>query len=46
VYLLLDEFIIAGEVQETSVRSMLESLQAADEWEKAEVLQELIVNQF
>jgi len=42
----LDEFIIAGEVQETSIRSMLDSLQAADEFEKNEVLQELIVSQF
>ena len=38
-YLMLDEFIMAGEIQETSLRVMIKSMEHADESEKAEFLE-------
>jgi hypothetical protein len=36
---MLDEFIMAGEIQETSLRVMIKSMEHADATEKAEYLE-------
>jgi hypothetical protein len=37
--LILDEFILGGEIQETSLRVMLKSIEHADATEKAEIME-------
>ena len=41
-YLMLDEFIMAGEIQETSLRVMIKSMEHADATEKAEYMERSI----
>jgi len=42
VYTVLDEFLIAGELQETSNRAILDALQKQDDVARAEILEEVI----
>lgn len=44
--MMLDEFILAGEMQEPSTKVILQALAEADEHERAEVLNEVLTDNF